>query len=196
MFLRIQKVNFSSFQPHLFRHTKHQLAQLLTYKSEKLITSKNIIGALVSEPESIHAGTIVFIPGWSGSREDFVAVMPILTSLGWHCFSIDQHGQPASYGSNKLEDFTLDSFAQDLIDIANNFSEPIHVIGHSFGGIVSQYAAIREAEALLLDMGKVKDPTSLTKKIASSRDFLSLTAIAVIGLGLAIFALVIWAVMA
>jgi hypothetical protein len=45
-------------------------------------------------------------------------------------------------------------------------------------------------------MGKVKDPSALTKKIASSRDFLSLTAIAVIGLGLAIFALVIWAVMA
>jgi aldehyde:ferredoxin oxidoreductase len=65
-----------------------------------------------------------------------------------------------------------------------------------FLAIVSQYAAIREAEALLLDMGKIKEPTALTKKIASSRDFLSLTAIAVIGLGLAIFALVIWAVMA
>ena len=65
-----------------------------------------------------------------------------------------------------------------------------------FLAIVSQYAAIREAEALLLDMGKVKDPSALTKKIASSRDFLSLTAIEVIGLGLAIFALVIWAVMA
>jgi len=65
-----------------------------------------------------------------------------------------------------------------------------------FLAIVSQYAAIREAEALLLDMGKVKDPSALTKKIAGSRDFLSLTAIAVIGLGLAIFALVIWAVMA
>ena len=65
-----------------------------------------------------------------------------------------------------------------------------------FLAIVSKYAAIREAEALLLDMGKIKEPTALTKKIASSRDFLSLTAIAVIGLGLAIFALVIWAVMA
>jgi large subunit ribosomal protein L29 len=42
LFLRIQKVNFSSFQPHLFRHTKHQLAQLLTRKREKLNTSKNL----------------------------------------------------------------------------------------------------------------------------------------------------------
>lgn len=65
-----------------------------------------------------------------------------------------------------------------------------------FLAIVSQYAAIREAEALLVDLGNVKDPSALAKKIASSRDFLSLTAIAVVGLGLAIFALVIWAVMA
>jgi hypothetical protein len=35
----------------------------------------------------------------------------------------------------------------------------------------------------------------LTKKIASSRDFLSLTAIAVVGLGLAVFALVVWSVL-
>lgn len=42
LFLRIQKVNFSSFQPHLFRHTKHQLAQLLTCKREKLNTSNNL----------------------------------------------------------------------------------------------------------------------------------------------------------
>lgn len=107
----------------------------------KLKAGNKEFGALVTEPESIHAGTIVFVPGWSGSREDFVAILPLLSSLGWHCFSIDQNGQPASYGSNKLEDFTLESFAQDLIDIANSFSEPIHVIGHSFGGIVAQYAA-------------------------------------------------------
>ena len=42
LFLRIQKVNFSSLQPHLFRHTKHQLAQLLTWKRERLNTSSNI----------------------------------------------------------------------------------------------------------------------------------------------------------
>jgi hypothetical protein len=65
-----------------------------------------------------------------------------------------------------------------------------------FLAIVSQYAAIREAEALLVDLGKISDSSALTKKIASSSNFLSLTAVAVVGLGLTIFALVIWAVMA
>ena len=113
----------------------------------KLKAGNKELGALVTEPESIHAGTIVFVPGWSGSREDFVAVLPLLSSLGWHCFSIDQNGQPASYGSNKLEDFSLESFAQDLIDIANSFSEPINLIGHSFGGIVAQYAASKSPQS-------------------------------------------------
>ena len=84
-------------------------------REHKFKTSKNVIGALVSEPEAIHAGTIIFIPGWSGSREDFVATMPILSSLGWHCIAIDQHGQPSSYGSNKEEDFTLEN---DILSVA------------------------------------------------------------------------------
>jgi hypothetical protein len=64
-----------------------------------------------------------------------------------------------------------------------------------FLAIISQYAAIREAEALLVDLNKIKEPSALTKKIASSRDFLSLTAIAVVGLGIAVFALVVWSVL-
>lgn len=64
-----------------------------------------------------------------------------------------------------------------------------------FLAMISQYAAIREAEALLADMNKLKEPSSLTKKISSSREFLSLTAIAIVALGIAVFALVVWSVL-
>ena len=60
---------------------------------------------------------------------------------------------------------------------------------------ISQYAAIREGEALLLDLKKVTNPSALTKKIAESRSLLSLSAISIVGLDLAIFALVVWAVL-
>ncbi len=60
---------------------------------------------------------------------------------------------------------------------------------------ISQYAAVREGEALLLDLKKINNPSALTKKIADSRGLLSLSAIAVVGLGIAIFALVVWAVL-
>jgi len=60
---------------------------------------------------------------------------------------------------------------------------------------ISQYAAVREGEALLIDLKKVTNPSALAKKIADSRGLLSLSAIAIVGLDLAIFALVAWAVL-
>jgi hypothetical protein len=60
---------------------------------------------------------------------------------------------------------------------------------------ISQYAAVREGEALLLDLRKVENPSNLGAKIADSRGLLSFSAIALVGFDLAVFALVIWAVL-
>ena len=61
--------------------------------------------------------------------------------------------------------------------------------------IISQYAAVREAEALLVDLKKIQKPSALATKIAESRSLLSLSAIAMVGLGTGVFALVVWAVL-
>ena len=61
--------------------------------------------------------------------------------------------------------------------------------------IISQYATIRVAEALIVDLNRVEKPSELAKKIASSRGLVSLFAIAIVGLGIAVFALVVWAVL-
>jgi len=61
--------------------------------------------------------------------------------------------------------------------------------------IISQYATIREAGSLIVDLKRVQNPTELTKKIAASRHLLSLSAIAIVGLGIAVFSLVTWAVL-
>ena len=61
--------------------------------------------------------------------------------------------------------------------------------------IISQYAAVREGEALLVDLKRVDKPSNLAKEIADSRGLLSLSAIAIVGLGVGIFALVVWAVL-
>jgi cytochrome c biogenesis factor len=62
--------------------------------------------------------------------------------------------------------------------------------------VISQYAAIREAKALIADINKVDKPSALAKKIGESEVFLALTAIAIVALSLAIFGLVIWTVLA
>jgi uncharacterized membrane protein len=61
--------------------------------------------------------------------------------------------------------------------------------------IISQYAAIREAESLLLDLKQIAKPSALAAKIADSRGLLSLSAIAMVGLGIGVFALVVWTVL-
>ena len=60
---------------------------------------------------------------------------------------------------------------------------------------ISQYAAVREGEALIVDLRKVTGRSAIADKIAESRGLLSLSAIAIVGLDLAIFALVLWAVL-
>jgi hypothetical protein len=64
-----------------------------------------------------------------------------------------------------------------------------------FLATINQYAAIREGEALLVDLGKVDKPTALSRKIAGSRGLVSLSAIATIAFDVAMFALVVWAVL-
>jgi hypothetical protein len=61
--------------------------------------------------------------------------------------------------------------------------------------IISQYATIREAEVLLIDLKRLENPSELSKRIALSRGLLSMSAIAIVGLGIAVFALVVWAVL-
>ena len=61
--------------------------------------------------------------------------------------------------------------------------------------IISQYATIREAEVLLIDLKRIEKPSELSKRISASRGFLSLSATAMVGLGIGVFALVVWAVL-
>ena len=60
--------------------------------------------------------------------------------------------------------------------------------------IISQYATIREAESLIVDLKKLNKTSELAKKISESGQLLTLSAVAVVGLGVAVFAAVTWAV--
>ena len=61
--------------------------------------------------------------------------------------------------------------------------------------MITQYATIREAEALMVDLNRLEKSSELAKKVGGSRGLLSLSAIAIVGLGIAVFSLVVWAVL-
>jgi ABC-type polysaccharide/polyol phosphate export permease len=61
--------------------------------------------------------------------------------------------------------------------------------------MITQYATIREAQSLVVDLDKLTQKSALSMKIAASKSFLSLTALAFVVIGIGIFVLVVWTVL-
>ena len=97
------------------------------------------IATLSIEARGARRGHVLLIPGWTGSKEDFTPILPLLADAGYDATTYDQRGQ---YESDPADDDSLKAFAQDaylLIEQERSFS---HVLGHSFGGLVAQQVAV------------------------------------------------------
>lgn len=69
------------------------------------------------------------------------------------------------------------------------------VLASGILSIIAQFAAIREAEAVVRELKTIQNPTLLGKKVSQSGMLLSLTTFATVGLGLLTYVLVISAVL-
>ena len=89
---------------------------------------------------------MVLVPGFTGSKEDFIAVLPLLAAEGVGALAFDQLGQYESDGSDTADDYGVDLLAEDLAEIlalaTTRFGrrERADLVGHSFGGLVAQRA--------------------------------------------------------
>jgi pimeloyl-ACP methyl ester carboxylesterase len=89
---------------------------------------------------------VVLVPGFTGSKEDFIAVLPLLAEAGVGALAFDQLGQYQSAGSDDPGDYEVDLLAADLSDVIaeavrrRGRQEGPHLVGHSFGGVVAQAA--------------------------------------------------------
>lgn len=118
----------------------------------KLKTERGEFAALIAEPASAPIGTALLIHGFTGSKEDFIHLLPELAKLGWYAIAVDQRGCHESTGTENIDDYTLAEFAADLVSVTESFSEPVHLLGHSFGGLVAQAATISGANIASLTL--------------------------------------------
>lgn len=87
---------------------------------------------------------VLLVPGWTGSKEDFTPLLPLLAAAGFDATAYDQRGQFETAGHADA-DYSLDGLGADAAALADVCSSsPSHLLGHSFGGLVAQAAVLAE----------------------------------------------------
>ena len=93
-------------------------------------------------------GTALMVAGYTGSKEDFAPLLAPLADAGYRVVAIDQRGQFESFGPDDRTAYTVAELAADVVAVARvlreESGEPLHLLGHSFGGLVTRGAVIAE----------------------------------------------------
>jgi len=122
-------------------------------------------------------GTVLLVAGFTGSKEDFAPLLTPLAGAGLRAVAIDQRGQFESPGPDDPAQYSVAELAADVVAVARRLREestgPLHLLGHSFGGIVARTAVL--AEPALFDSLTLlgSGPAELTGPRAELLDHLS-----------------------
>jgi pimeloyl-ACP methyl ester carboxylesterase len=115
------------------------------------------LAAIVAEPSApASAGgptDVLCVPGYTGSKEDFAPVLPLLAAAGLRTWAIDLRGQYHSRGDDSTDPavFRRDALAGDVASLVARLGRP-HLVAHSYGGIVSRAAVLAGARPASLSM--------------------------------------------
>ncbi|MFD4136739.1 alpha/beta hydrolase [Streptomyces goshikiensis] len=91
-------------------------------------------------------GTALLVPGYTGSKEDFIGMLEPLAAAGYRVIAVDGRGQYESPGPREESAYTLEELARDVLAQAGALGAggPLHLLGHSLGGLVVRAAVVRD----------------------------------------------------
>lgn len=91
----------------------------------------------------------LLVPGYTGSKEDFAPLLDPLAAQGFQALAIDLPGQYESPGVTDPAAYTPDALARVVLEIIASLGTRVHLLGHSFGGLVARAAVLAEPSAML-----------------------------------------------
>ncbi|MEU9843180.1 alpha/beta hydrolase [Actinomadura sp. NPDC048032] len=88
----------------------------------------------------------LLVPGLTGSKEDFLAVLETLAASGRRVVAIDMRGQYETLGPDDESAYTRAALGADIAALLSALGPgPVHLVGHSFGGLVCREAVLAGA---------------------------------------------------
>ena len=104
----------------------------------------------------------LLVPGFTGSKEDFLAVMQPLAGAGRRVVAIDMRGQYETPGPDDPAAYSLTALGADVraAGVAAGRGKRVHIVGHSFGGLAAREAVLagmrRLASLTLMSSGPAR----------------------------------------
>jgi pimeloyl-ACP methyl ester carboxylesterase len=84
-------------------------------------------------------GTALLVPGYTGSKEDFISLLGQLAAAGRRVLAIDMRGQYQTHGPDDPAAYDPAQLGADIAAVAEA-TETTHLLGHSFGGLAAREA--------------------------------------------------------
>ncbi|MFI1616972.1 alpha/beta fold hydrolase [Streptomyces lydicus] len=118
-------------------------------RAYRLDTERGSFAVHDARPEGAPIGTAVLVPGFTGSKEDFIALLEPLAAAGFRAVAVDGRGQHESPGPREEQAYAQRELALDVLAQARAVREagggPLHLLGHSLGGLVTRAAVLLDA---------------------------------------------------
>jgi len=121
----------------------------LTGSGATAVTLPGGAGPLAALDSGAEAGpTVLLVAGFTGSKEDFAPLLDPVADAGLRVVAIDQRGQFQSPGPDDPAQYTVPALAADVLAVGRLLrgqgAGPLHLVGHSFGGIVARGAVLAD----------------------------------------------------